>query len=309
MNTSPQTASPSAVHPGPGHPQRRRWLGLGLGLGVLGAWGLMGCSTTTGRGLAPPASPLGRFAVTVDTQRVVSPPGWPQTLHADIYRPQVNTPQPAVLLIHGGGWAPPDRRHQMVSIAQRLAQRGYVVVNTTYRLAPEHLHPAPVQDLRQVLAWMRQHHAELGLKPDRIAAFGYSAGGHLAALLGAQPAPAHQQVQAVVAGGAPTELSKWSNGKLVVRYLGGTPTEVPQQYADASPIRHVTAAHPPTFLYHGKWDTLVTVDHSTDYQAALDRAGVPNEMVLSGGKGHITAFVFDGAAIEAAISFLDRTLR
>ena len=282
-----------------------RLLAIATGLaGIL----LAGCATHLGKPETATTGATLRTTFSVERNRVYSPPDWPETLRADIYRPRIDTPRPAVLLIHGGGWAPPDRRSQMDSIAERLAARGYVVMNATYRLAPKHQHPAPIDDLRQALGWLRAQAGELGARPDRVAAFGYSAGGHLATLLGALDAPAGARIQAVVAGGAPTELAKWPNGRLVVRYLGGRPDEVPERYAAASPIRHVSADDPPVFLYHGTLDTVVPVDHATDYKAALDRAGVRNELYLERGRGHVAAFLLDGGAVDAAIDFLDRTL-
>jgi len=280
-----------------------------LGLGALAAGVLLGgCATHLGKPTTASATRAISTSFSIERDRVYSPPDWPEALRADIYRPRIDTPRPAVLLIHGGGWAPPDRRSQMDSIAERLAARGYVVMNATYRLAPKHQHPAPIDDLRQALGWLRAQAVELGARPDRVAAFGYSAGGHLATLLGALDAPAEQRIQAVVAGGAPTELAKWPNGKLVVRYLGGRPDEVPERYAAASPIRHVSADDPPVFLYHGTLDAVVPVDHATDYKAALDRAGVRNELYLERGRGHVAAFLLDSGAVDAALDFLDRTL-
>ena len=281
-----------------------------LAAGSLLAAALLGaCATHEGKPAESVASPAIRTDFTVERDRVYTPTGWPEPLRADLYRPTHAGPNPAVLLIHGGGWETPDRRSQMDSIAKRLARRGYVVVNATYRLTPQYRHPAPLEDLGQALRWMREHSQEFGIRTDHIAAFGYSAGGHLAAMLGAmQPADA-PAIRSVVAGGAPTDLSKWPNGKLVVQYLGGRLDEMPARYAAASPVTLVHPQHPPVFLYHGAADTLVPPDHSTDYKAALDRAGVRNELYLTRGLGHITAFLLDGPAVEAAIDFLDRELQ
>jgi acetyl esterase/lipase len=271
---------------------------------------LSGCATHLGKqGDATTTTQPTRHAFTVQRNQVYSPEGWPQALMADVYRTAAEGLRPAVLLIHGGGWEVPDRRHQMESIARRLAERGYVVVNATYRLAPAHQHPAPLEDLHQALAWMSARSAALSIDPSRMATFGYSAGGHLAALLGAQQPTQAPAVRAVVAGGAPTDLSKWRSGRLVVQYLGGARDEMPARYAEASPVTQIKPGHPPVFLYHGQADDLVPVDHSLDYKAALDRAGVRNELFLTRGLGHITAFLLDGPAVEAAIGFLDRELR
>ena len=269
---------------------------------------LTACSTLIGRPEAPPPAPV-ETSYTLTRDVVYTPSGWPQALQADIYQPSGATAKPAVLLIHGGGWRAPDRRYQMESIARRVAARGYVVVNATYRFAPEYIYPAPVDDLREALKWMRANAAQYRIKPDQIAAMGYSAGGHLAAMLGVLDGPADVRVQAVVDGAGPTDLRKYPAGKLVPQFLGGTQASAPQQFVDASPITHVTKDDPPTFLYHGTWDALVPDDHSGDFKAALDTAGIRTEWFKIRWRGHITAFFMDGSAIDAALEFLDRTLR
>lgn len=269
---------------------------------------LSSCASHIGKpDIAPPAPVASTFTVMSDV--VYTPLAWPQALKADVYQPSCAGAKPAVLLIHGGGWAAPDRREQMASIAERLAKRGYVVVNASYRFAPEYIYPAPVDDLREALKWMRANVSQYQIDPTRIAAMGYSAGGHLAALLGVLDGPAAVRVQAVVDGAGPSDLRKYPAGKLVPRFLGGTQQQVPQQFVQASPVTHVSADDPPFFFYHGSLDTLVPDDHSADFKTALDAVGVRSEWFKIVGRGHITAFFSDDAAIEAALVFLDRTLR
>lgn len=263
------------------------------------------CSSHLGEPRSPAPAPI-QSLYTVERDLIYSPAGWPESLKADLYRPDTAAPRPAVLLIHGGGWEGPDRREQMASIARRLAARGYVVMNATYRYAPQYLYPAPVDDLREALKWLRAEAGRFGVQSDHIGAFGYSAGAHLAALLGSDPATG---LRAVVAGGTPTDLRKYSGGKLVPQFLGGRREQIPERFAEASPITHVKPGDPPVFLYHGGLDTLVPVDHAEDYQRALQAAGVPNELFLLRGRGHISAFLSDGAAVDAALGFLDRHLR
>lgn len=269
---------------------------------------LTACSTYVGKPTtAQPAPVVSSFNITRDV--VYTPSGWPQALKADVYQPSGAGAKPAVLLIHGGGWRAPDRREQMASIAERVAARGYVVVNATYRFAPEYLYPAPVDDLREALKWMRANAARYQIKPDQIAAVGYSAGGHLAGMLGVLDGPAAVRVQAVVDGAGPSDLRKYKGGTLVPQFLGGTQSQVMSRFIAASPITHVSKDDPPFFFYHGTWDTLVPDDHSGDFKTALDAVGVHTEWFKIIGRGHITAFFDDGAAIDAAIGFLDRTLR
>lgn len=270
---------------------------------------LTACSSWVGRpdGVLQPSPVESRY--TVQRDLVYTPEGWPQAELGNLYLPDAPGTRPAVLLMHGGGWTGKDRREQWASIAERLARRGYVVFNITYRQAPQYIYPAQLQDVREALKWMRRHAATYRLDPSRVAAMGYSAGGHLAALLGTLDGPPEVRVQAVVDGAGPSDLRKYPGGKLVPQFLGGTQAQVPQQFIDASPITHVSRDDPPFFFYHGTWDLLVPDDHTADFKAALDAAGVHTEWFKIRGRGHITAFYMDGAAIDAALDFLDRELR
>lgn len=270
------------------------------------------CSTHLGKpGTPGPARVQTQYERVRD--QVFTPAGWPKPLFADVYVPDGQGPFPAVLVIHGGGWESGDRE-QVKSIAKRLASRGFVAVNVTYRLVPEAIFPAQLQDVQQAVLWTRANAQRFRIDPKRIGAFGYSAGAHLAALLGGigEAPPLGRPglaIQAVVGGGTPTDLTKSAGGGLVPRFLGGSVEQKPQAYRDASPINHVNAGDPPVFLYHGGGDRLVSIDHAEDYEKALQAAGVPTELYVLRGRGHIGAFLTDGGAVEAAIDFLDRYLR
>lgn len=237
---------------------------------------------------------------------VYTPAHWPGPLLADVYLPRTQAPLPGVLLVHGGGWHGGNRTHTEL-IAEKLARRGYVVVNATYRLAPAARYPAPLHDLGEALRWMRARADEFNLDPARVGAWGYSAGAHLAALLAlAQP---DQALRALVLGSAPTDLRKFRGGSLVPGFLGERWSKGSKLFREASPVAHVAPGGPPAFLYHGTADRLVPVDHATDFKAALDAAGVPNELYLTPGAGHIMANLLDYPAVQRGADFLDRWLR
>jgi len=245
--------------------------------------------------------------------RVYTPDGWPAKLHSDVYIPQADGPLPAVLLVHGGGWHGGDRSHTEL-IAEKLARRGFVVVNATYRLAPAARFPAPVQDLQQALRWMRAHAAELRLDPQRIGAWGYSAGAHLVSLLGLlAPGDAlydpQARLRAIVAGGVPSDLRKYRGGSLVPGFLGERWSAESKLFHASSPVTYIRADSPPVFLYHGGADRLVRPDQALDFKAALDAAGVRNELYLMPGLGHVMANLLDGPAVQRGADFLDRELR
>lgn len=259
---------------------------------------------------APPALET-RYSITRDLR--FTPDDWPEPLLADLYRPDGAGPFPSVLLIHGGAWKRGDRA-QVKSLAERLAARGYLVMNTTYRLVPRYIWPSQLQDVQQALRWMRETGPQHGVDPTRIGSFGYSAGAHLAALLGHVAndpvlGDPRTRVRTIVAGGTPANLSLYEGGHLVPSFIGGSKQAKPEAFAAASPVTHIDPSDPPVFQYHATLDDYVPFEQATGYRAALDRAGITNELFVIRGHGHISAFFVDGDAVDAALEFMDRYLR
>ncbi len=241
-----------------------------------------------------------------------------EALRADLYRPDAPGPFPGVLVVHGGSWTR-GSRSRMARVAERLAEAGYAAVSVDYRKTPAHRFPAPVHDCKAAVRWMRDHADALHVDPERVAGFGYSSGAHLVAMLatttpgdgleGGAPAEAtSSRLQAAVLGGAPTDLRLFPPNPTLHRFLGGSRDELPDLYAVASPITHVSADDPPVFLYHGTQDWIVGIDHARSMARALDEAGVPHELHESQ-LGHAATFVMDGAPMAGAIRFLDRWLK
>ncbi|MEJ7608749.1 MAG: alpha/beta hydrolase [Bryobacteraceae bacterium] len=106
----------------------------------------------------------------------------------DIVRPRIEPSEarPAVILVHGGGFRRGNRQSYL-PLAIKLAERGYVAATVSYRLAPRHQFPAPVHDVKAAVRFLRANAARFQIDPDRIGAFGSSAGGHLALFLGLTP--------------------------------------------------------------------------------------------------------------------------
>lgn len=181
----------------------------------------------------------------------------------DVYRPkEAEGRLPVIVNVHGGGWVYGDKElYQFYGMS--LAQRGFAVVNFTYRLAPEHKYPAPLEDTNMVLEWMYRHQDEYGLDMDYVFMVGDSAGGHLAGLYAAictNPACAENYRFTVPNGFKPVALGLncgayvpgagvvggADDKELMADFLpgGGTPEEL----EEISVPRHVTPAFPPTFL-------------------------------------------------------------
>lgn len=103
----------------------------------------------------------------------------------DVYRPKNTQGKiPVIVSVHGGGWVYGDKElYQFYGMT--LAQRGFAVVNFTYRLAPEVKFPAPLEDTNNVISWMYENQEEYGLDMEHVFMVGDSAGGHLCGLYSA----------------------------------------------------------------------------------------------------------------------------
>ncbi len=250
-------------------------------------------------------------------------------LKADLFLQQAPGPHPAVVCIHGGAWRS-GVKEQLHFIARRLADEGFVVMCIQYRLAPKHKFPAQVEDCQAAVAWLRKHAARYGVDRDWIAAWGYSAGGHLAALLalsaqgdrtweselGGQAdtgpaqsrkkAPPPWRLQAAVAGGTPADLHTFGDG--LAFWLGATPQQNPRVYDLASPRWWVSADDPPVLFYHGTKDLLVRVEQVRDTVADLKKVGAPVQLLEMPERGHIGA-ALDPRGIRAGLAFLKQQYR
>ncbi|WP_232825279.1 alpha/beta hydrolase [Salinicola sp. RZ23] len=292
--------------------------GLCLMLGMA----LGGCSTYVNApdvsGAAAARTPQG-LDYQVLPDQLFTPGDWPQPLSADVYLPDTagDAMRPAVMMVHGGGWEGRSKE-DMTPIAKRFARHGYVVINVSYRFAPEFRFPAQLHDLQLARHWIDAHAAEWRIDPGRIAGLGYSSGAHLVSLLAlvaGTDSPldrpyggADTGFAAVVSGGTPADLRLWDSGRLLIQLLGGTKEELPGAYASASPVTHVHAGAPPFFLFHGTWDDLVPPEHARVLFTALQSHGVHVELYWMRWRGHITAFLLRGDAEDAALDFLAREM-
>lgn len=204
-------------------------------------------------------------------------------LPLDFHRAAGLHPAPCVIVIHGGGWDGGDRG-QLPALNHQLAHLGYAVAAISYRLAPHHPWPAQRDDVRDALAFLRDHAAELGLDPTRLVLLGRSAGGQIAeaaACTWRDPA-----IRGVIAFYAPADLAfAYQHGReddvlrsphLIRQLLGGPPAERPEACASASAWSQIDRDSPPMLLIHGRLDTLVWHRQSERLAAKLAAAGVPH---------------------------------
>ncbi|NJB84987.1 pectinesterase [Lewinella marina] len=233
-----------------------------------------------------PRLPVG---VGADTNVVYARVGEDRPLHLDVFRKTAIGPRPGVLMIHGGGWTTGSKEN-LTAMAQHLAERGYVTVVPEYRLSAEAPYPAGVEDLKRAVRWMRAHATEYGIDTSRIAAYGCSAGAHLASLLGTTynldlydgaqpPAAPSAAVQAVVNVDGivsfvhPAAEPEWT-GRSATAWLGDY-TKNYERWREASPLEYADEHTPPFLFINSSYPRF----HAgrDDLFAVLDRHGIYHE--------------------------------
>lgn len=232
-----------------------------------------------------------------------------QQLAMDLMLPRGDGLRPAILCLHGGGWNSGDRSHVRV-VVQDWARAGYVAATASYRLSTTHTWPAQLEDVAGAVRFLRQEAKSFGIDPERIAATGFSAGGHLALMLGcdaARTASAGGAVRAVVNYFGPTDLrglQQFGGAAGVVRQLAGD-----QPFADLSPLVFVDAGDAPVITLHGRDDSLVPFRQAEALHGKLRRAGVPQRLELLDDAGHGWSGRRFVATQASARAFVDTYLR
>lgn len=207
----------------------------------------------------------------------------------DIAVPQQAQQKPAaaIVAIHGGAWRK-GHKDKFANKIVSFAKRGYVAASLMYRLAPEHKFPAQVEDVKAAVRFLKANAQQFGINPNQIIAMGNSAGGHLAAMLGATGnSDAFQKrglwteedssVMAVVALSGPNSeflTAKAAKWKSLAQFLGGFPEDNPTVAKSAMPISYLDPEDPPFFIIHGSHDKVVPVSMGRTFVAALQKEGV-----------------------------------
>lgn len=302
---------------------------------LLVALGAIGCASSSPTGAASQA-PVQRTRLDV-SYAALSP-----SQKLDLYLPASGDgPFPLVVWIHGGAFSGGDKALAANSAARQLTSRGFAIASLEYRLSGEALFPAAVLDLKAAIRHLRANAATYHIAPDKIGAWGSSAGGHLASFLGVTGGVAEfedaalgnasqsSRVQAVVDWYGPADMLQMEPDAVAQGcpkfggtghddarspeglWLGGKPSSIPAVAIKASPVTWVSADDPPFIIQHGGVDCTVPTNQGRRMRDAL----LP---VLGASNVSWSEFPTDGhggpsfgapANLDAIAAFFNRWLR
>ena len=230
-------------------------------------------------------------------------------LKLDLYVPRSRaTPTPTLVLYHGGGWVEGKKESDVLQLLPYISL-GWAVVNVEYRLGRVSPAPAAVEDCRCALRWVAQHAREYNLDTSRIVLTGGSAGGHLALITGMLPPGNpfdHQcatdnstrwkdgtespvRVAAIVNWFGITDVAELLDGPDAKHYAiewFGSMDNRAELARQVSPLSYVRPGLPPIITLHGDRDNIVPYTQAVRLHAALEKSGVPHQLVTVSGAGH-----------------------
>ena len=244
----------------------------------------------------------------------------------DLYIPNAGENLPLIIWVHGGAWRGGNKGRYA---PMEYLKSGYAGASIGYRLSQHAVFPAQIEDVKAAVRWIRANAETYRLDPNRFAAWGSSAGGHLVAMLGTtgditefevgENLEVSSRVQAVVDYFGPTDFLQMDTHRFPdglvhdapdspeSRLVGGPIQEHKDRVARANPITYVSKGDPPMLIIHGDQDKLVPYHQSVLLKDALKKAGVPVTLYKVEGGGH--GWFKDPKVPELTKAFLEKHLK
>ncbi|RYY16738.1 MAG: alpha/beta hydrolase [Chitinophagaceae bacterium] len=237
----------------------------------------------------------------------------------DIYLPaNAKGKVPLVIFVHGGGWLGNDKYADMGYMKKTVAEivsSGYALASIDYRFSTQAVFPAQIQDCNRAVSFLYDNADKYGLDKNSFALMGFSAGGHLASLMGLSknnnvkdffmPGSSRAfRFTSVVDFYGPAELILFPGNddprSPESILIGAAPIARPDLAKAASPATYVDKGDPPFLIIHGEKDDLVSPKQSVLLSSWLKLAGVPNELIIVKDAPHFGA-MFDADEIRIRV--------
>ncbi len=245
----------------------------------------------------------------------------------DVYLPaKAKDKIPLVIFVHGGGWLVNDKYADigyMKKTVSAILEKGYAMASIDYRFATQAIFPAQIQDCNSAVSFLVDNADTYGFDTDRIAIMGFSAGGHLASLMGLSknndvpdffmPETTKSfDFNAVVDFYGPSELILFPGANdpksPEALLIGAAPLDRPDLAKTASPVTYVDEEDPPFLIIHGEKDDMVSPGQSQLLSAWLSAKNVENELIMVTDAPHFGE-MFDVDSIRSKVmEFLEKHL-
>jgi len=225
----------------------------------------------------------------------------------DIYLPPVKKlSYPLIVWIHGGAWMSNDKHADMSYMANTVKaflNAGYALASIDYRYSTTAPFPAQIQDCNQAIEYLFENGSQYSIDASRITLIGFSAGGHLASLVGLSNnhivkgfylhgTKTKFKINLVLDFYGPSDLltlkgndDKDSKNPITL-LLGATVAARPDLARTASPIWYIDKDDPPFLIIQGEKDQSVNPEQSISLSAKLTAAGVKNDLIIVPGAPH-----------------------
>lgn len=246
----------------------------------------------------------------------------------DIYLPpNASGKLPLVVWVHGGGWLSNDKYADMGYMKEtikELMHQGYALASIDYRFSTQATFPAQMLDCNAAISYLVKNASSYGFDTDHMALMGFSAGGHLAAMLGLSKNDGVRDFflpgstdkfafRAVVDFYGPADLTLFPGAidpkSPEALLIGAAPLDRPDLAKAASPVTYVDEKDPPFLIIHGEKDDMVSPRQSQLLNSWLQVKGVPSELIVVKGAPHF-GVEFDAPEVRTAVfGFLEKHLK
>lgn len=265
-------------------------------------------------------------------------PNWP--LHMDVMRPYTKEPVPAVICIAGGGFIAANKSEDL-QLRMQIAEAGYVVAGIEYRVAPQNIFPAALEDVKAAIRYLRANAKKFNIDPNRIAVMGGSSGGYLTAMAGTtnglkqfdkgENLDQSSDVTCAIDLFGPSDLTSmvkgldgqeegqksasslmavWVNGLALNSKYYGSIQSNPERAAAANPITYISSQTTvPFLLMVGNKDKRVSPNQTKIFHEALVNNGIDSTLYILKDTGHGGINFIQPQIVNIMVDFLNKHLK
>lgn len=192
--------------------------------------------------------------------------------------------KPVVIFIHGGGWANGDKNNTLYQ-AFNVAKQGFVGITISYRLISEANFPACIEDVKEAVRYVKSLEGELPIDVNRIGVWGYSAGAHLALMVGLSDEKLFKtdqyknyncNVKAIMAVAAPTDFIGRKKNRGNINILSKEQNNDTDFLEKISPLYFVHQGQPDIYMLHGTKDPIVQPFHYQNFEQKCNELAIKN---------------------------------